>query len=578
MAKRDWESAVTSSGEPYGNVVHWESLVDPSEVKSPVAGASFRRAGYRSLGVTTGRSARRPPGHAHGKRVWTDASPKLVLYRGPLAREAKSNPYDPKGMDKRWICSEFPDICENVSRAWVDGGWTYLDTPVGLFEIQSGKKRTHVIVYAYPSPPEEAELDEWLHGTLEEREQVYKGRSWDEAVHAIHEFMQPDMDWRPKESIPEDFYMSNPAKGREWAERVYNERLASGNLPNLGSGYPKEVRAARAVQAIAENKLFAKDRRRVALPLPASSRKFWQDVQAWALEQEAMVSYPKEWAAVVKLVNKLNGWEMDIGTDEIEVMQERVPDIVVTVILSRLVGDGALTLSNGVYRAAGRKPNPVHGPNRELLRRRNPSKDASSLPLVDVKEYGKRFATGVPVEFDFYRRTDPAPNLGSTYQQDIEPSGRYMIHLPMSMQSPDDRSKHESGTIRFRKPLVLALTTDEDRIYGPGSWKALLQKHYGGKKGRVLSKAIAKDGYDGIVTVWTVPKKGGRVPSGTREIVDLTWLHGGKAAPIPDKVGAAAAGSRARWKDVKEDARKSNPTGARRAKNPKARKAKRGKR
>jgi hypothetical protein len=69
--------------------VHWETLVDPEKVKSTgstVPGACYRRAGYRSLGMTTGRGASRPPGSTHGARVWGNKSPKLVLYRGPLAR------------------------------------------------------------------------------------------------------------------------------------------------------------------------------------------------------------------------------------------------------------------------------------------------------------------------------------------------------------------------------------------------------------------------------------------------------------------------------------------------------------
>ena len=69
--------------------IHWESLVDPAEVHSIVPGACFRKAGYRSLGFTTGRSARRPPGATHAARVWSDASSKLVLYRGPLNRKPK---------------------------------------------------------------------------------------------------------------------------------------------------------------------------------------------------------------------------------------------------------------------------------------------------------------------------------------------------------------------------------------------------------------------------------------------------------------------------------------------------------
>ena len=71
-------------------VVHWETMVLPSAVCSPVAGACYRRAGYRTIGYTTGRSARRPPGSTHGPRVWGDAPPKLVLYFGPLARVSQA--------------------------------------------------------------------------------------------------------------------------------------------------------------------------------------------------------------------------------------------------------------------------------------------------------------------------------------------------------------------------------------------------------------------------------------------------------------------------------------------------------
>ena len=54
-------------------------------------GACFRRCGFRSLGWTTGLTVRRPPGHTHDddgdSRVWSKGNtPKLVLYRGPLAR------------------------------------------------------------------------------------------------------------------------------------------------------------------------------------------------------------------------------------------------------------------------------------------------------------------------------------------------------------------------------------------------------------------------------------------------------------------------------------------------------------
>lgn len=73
--------------ERYGwHPTHWETLVLPSAVQSRVPGAAYRRAGYRTLGFTTGRGARRPPGATHAARVWGDTAPKLVLYRGPLPR------------------------------------------------------------------------------------------------------------------------------------------------------------------------------------------------------------------------------------------------------------------------------------------------------------------------------------------------------------------------------------------------------------------------------------------------------------------------------------------------------------
>lgn len=78
IATRDWLAE-------YGWApVHWETMVGQGVAGN--LGACFRRAGYRALGWTTGRTARRPLGHRAGPRVWGDGTPKLVLYRGPLAR------------------------------------------------------------------------------------------------------------------------------------------------------------------------------------------------------------------------------------------------------------------------------------------------------------------------------------------------------------------------------------------------------------------------------------------------------------------------------------------------------------
>lgn len=86
IARQEWERR---KGHP---LVHWITMVDPSRVQSVVPGACFRRAGYRPLGMTTGRSRRRPVGHGCGKpAVWCDSTPKLVLYRGPLSRKPRED-------------------------------------------------------------------------------------------------------------------------------------------------------------------------------------------------------------------------------------------------------------------------------------------------------------------------------------------------------------------------------------------------------------------------------------------------------------------------------------------------------
>ena len=135
-----------------------------------------------------------------------------------------------------------------------------------------------------------------------------------------------------------------------------------------------------------------------------------------------------------------------------------------------------------------------------------------SLPLCKVTERGIRFITGKPVSFPFIRGTTPSPYFGPTYGQDIEPAGRYMVTDPGGDDPPPG---WEKGQVRFEKPLVLKLVDSPDRdapIYGPDGWKARLHKTYR-KKGRALSCALRKDGYDGIVTCDSARS--------TREIVDL---------------------------------------------------------
>lgn len=83
---RLWHSVAKATwAERYGWApAHWETMVGQGDATNP--GACFRRAGWRPLGMTTGRGASRPPGATHGPRIWGDRPPKLVLYQGPLHR------------------------------------------------------------------------------------------------------------------------------------------------------------------------------------------------------------------------------------------------------------------------------------------------------------------------------------------------------------------------------------------------------------------------------------------------------------------------------------------------------------
>lgn len=134
--------------------------------------------------------------------------------------------------------------------------------------------------------------------------------------------------------------------------------------------------------------------------------------------------------------------------------------------------------------------------------------------LTTVTENGVEFTTGKPVTFEFIRNTEKAPKMkNGEFGTDIEPAGRYLLHNSANVAA---RGNWITGKVEFKKPLVLALSLDDD-IYGPNGWKARLSQAYGGKKGKALSKALAKDGYDGIVT--TVGD------NETREIVDLASFH-----------------------------------------------------
>lgn len=158
------------------------------------------------------------------------------------------------------------------------------------------------------------------------------------------------------------------------------------------------------------------------------------------------------------------------------------------------------------------------------MRTGNPRKkqrDLSDLGLAQADEGTAHFETGVPVSFVYIRNREKSPHMGATYGQDIEPAGRYMLHRgPVVARAPVG---WEVGEVKFKTPLVLHLTLDKDRIYGPTGWKARLRDHYR-LTGEALSRELAGAGFDGIVTVDNHGE--------TREIVDLTAFHTPRRNPV----------------------------------------------
>ena len=83
---------------------------------------------------------------------------------------------------------------------------------------------------------------------------------------------------------------------------------------------------------------------------------------------------------------------------------------------------------------------------------------------------------------------------GDMMAQSIEPAGEYMGHDTSSKMYEMPNATY--GTITFKNPLVLEWKTS-----GHGGWKTELSEMFGGKKGKRLTNAIKKAGYDGIITV-----------------------------------------------------------------------------
>jgi hypothetical protein len=134
-----------------------------------------------------------------------------------------------------------------------------------------------------------------------------------------------------------------------------------------------------------------------------------------------------------------------------------------------------------------------------LLEKVQAKYDIENLPLTEITERGVTFKTGKPVTFNFIRNTGSSKQYGipqEKYQQNLEPTGKYMLHSEGTQLLPE----WEEGSISFQKPLVIKFHLNDDMAYDDKSWKAVLSNYYG-KTGKGLTQALVNAGYDGIVTV-----------------------------------------------------------------------------
>jgi len=150
---------------------------------------------------------------------------------------------------------------------------------------------------------------------------------------------------------------------------------------------------------------------------------------------------------------------------------------------------------------------------------------------TEVKEDGRHLATGKSVVMPVTHRKQKTAHFGAQYGQDIEPHGRYVVHGHLGEQGKTvEPGGHKvetiHDTVHFKNPLVIH---HKGTGSGPGEWKRRLSDEHGGKKGKALSRALAKKGHDAIITVDKY---------GTSEIVDLTSFRkslskSGSSANVP---------------------------------------------
>jgi hypothetical protein len=146
--------------------------------------------------------------------------------------------------------------------------------------------------------------------------------------------------------------------------------------------------------------------------------------------------------------------------------------------------------------------------NRDALAGRLTAEDLrKNLGQVELlAKDGVQFRTGTPVTFKYAR---PLEADQSRFGSELQPAGVYLFHMVDfgGMKGPG----WDTGELSFRNPLVIEWVAATGE---PQGWRARVSHHFGGKRGKDLSRAVRVAGYDGIVTARSQWQEAG-------EIVDL---------------------------------------------------------
>jgi hypothetical protein len=117
--------------------------------------------------------------------------------------------------------------------------------------------------------------------------------------------------------------------------------------------------------------------------------------------------------------------------------------------------------------------------------------DALNPRIYDNYDKMLHFETGKEVLVYYLHNTEKAPDMGSRFGQDIEPSGKYVINNEYGPSAGEPPKGFVSSVEVLHSPLVLDWK----------DWKKRLSSFYGNKTKKDLSDALIADGFDSIVTI-----------------------------------------------------------------------------